>query len=229
MNVARVLVAEDDLAIRELIVHHLEREGFSALEASDGVAALRKARGGVDLVVLDVGLPGLDGFEVTRALRHEGNTTPIVILTARTDEVDRIVGFELGADDYVQKPFSPREVISRVRAIMRRCKIRHDPRPRVLRFGRLDVDNAAREARVDGVDLALKPREFALLYELASNPGVALSRDVLLERVWGYDFDGDQRTVDVHVRRLRARVEEGPNLARMIHTVHGFGYKFIHA
>jgi DNA-binding response OmpR family regulator len=226
MGSIRVLVAEDDRAIRELLVHHLERDGFSPVEAQDGQSTLRLARDGVDLVLLDVGLPGVDGFEITRTLRREGRSTPILMLTARAEELDRVVGFELGADDYVVKPFSPREVVARVRAILRRSGMRHDPGPQILRFGRLEIDEGAREARVDGSDVGLKPREYALLVALASNPGVALSRDTLLERVWGFDFDGDERTVDVHVRRLRMRLEEEHRLATCLHTVHGFGYKF---
>jgi two-component system response regulator ResD len=222
----RVLVAEDDRAIRELLVHHLERDGFSALEASDGPTALRVARDGVELIVLDVGLPGIDGFDIARTLRREGKTTPIVIVTARADEVDRVVGFELGADDYVVKPFSPREVVARVRAIIRRSGMKNDPTPLLLRFGRLEIDQAAREARIDGRDVGLKPREYELLVVLASNVGVALSRDTLLERIWGYDFDGDERTVDVHVRRLRMKLVEQNQLSACLHTVHGFGYKF---
>jgi DNA-binding response OmpR family regulator len=222
----RVLVAEDDRAIRELLVHHLERDGFTALEAGDGPTALRIARDGVELIVLDVGLPGIDGFDIARTLRREGKMTPIVIVTARTDEVDRVVGFELGADDYVVKPFSPREVVARVRAIIRRSGMKNDPTPLLLRFGRLEIDQAAREARVDGRDVGLKPREYELLVVLASNVGVALSRDTLLERIWGYDFDGDERTVDVHVRRLRMKLVEQNRLDACLHTVHGFGYKF---
>ena len=222
----RVLVAEDDRAIRELLVHHLERDGFSPLEASDGPTALRVARDGVELIVLDVGLPGIDGFDIARTLRREGKMMPIVIVTARADEVDRVVGFELGADDYVVKPFSPREVVARVRAIIRRSGMNNDPAPTLLRFGRLEVDQAAREARIDGRDIGLKPREYELLVVLASNVGVALSRDTLLERIWGYDFDGDERTVDVHVRRLRMKLVEQHRLDACLHTVHGFGYKF---
>lgn len=226
MGTIRILVAEDDRAIRELILHHLDREGFLALEASDGQTALRVAREGVDLVLLDIGLPGVDGFEIARMLRREGRTTPLIMVTARGDEVDRVVGFELGADDYIVKPFSPRELLARVRAILRRNGAKNDPGPQTLRFGRLEIDSGAREARVDGVDVGLKPREYALLFALASNPGQALSRDTLLERVWGFDFDGDERTVDVHVRRLRMRLEEEHRLEACLHTVHGFGYKF---
>jgi two-component system response regulator ResD len=229
MGCLRILVAEDDRAIRELLVHHLEREGFTPIEAVDGQCTLRVAREGVDLLLLDIGLPGVDGFEVARTLRREGRNTPIVMLTARTDEVDRVVGFELGADDYVVKPFSPREIVARVRAILRRSGMKHDPGPQILRFGRLEIDEGAREARVDGRNVGLKPREYALLLTLVSNPGVALSRDTLLERVWGFDFDGDERTVDVHVRRLRMRLEEEHQLGACLHTVHGFGYKFAQA
>ena len=222
----RVLVAEDDRAIRELLVHHLERDGFTPVEAADGPTALRAARDGMDLLLLDVGLPGVDGFDIARTLRREGKMMPIVIITARADEVDRVVGFELGADDYVVKPFSPREVVARVRAILRRSGMKSDPSPAVLRFGRLEIDEGAREARVDGRDIGLKPREYELLVALAANAGVALSRDTLLERVWGFDFDGDERTVDVHVRRVRAKLEDGARLPRLVQTIHGFGYKF---
>ena len=222
----RILVAEDDRAIRELLVHHLQRDGFQTLEACDGPTALRVSRDGVDLMLLDVGLAGIDGFDIARTLRREGRTVPIVMTTARADEVDRVVGFELGADDYVVKPFSPREVVARVRAILRRSGMKAESVPGVRRFGRLEIDEAAREVRVDGRDVGLKPREYALLLALAANAGVALSRDVLLERVWGYDFDGDERTVDVHVRRLRMRLEEQHKLEACLHTIHGYGYKF---
>ena len=221
-----ILVAEDDRAIRELLAHHLEREGFAVVGVPDGHAALRGARGAADLLVLDVALPGVDGYDVVRTLRREERTVPIVIVTARTDEIDRVLGFELGADDFICKPFSPREVVVRIKSILRRSG-RPVPAPGpLLRFGRLEIDARAREARVDGTDVRLKPREFALLMELAANAGVALSRDWLLQRVWGFDFNGDERTIDVHVHRLRAKIEEPWNLPSLLHTVHGFGYKF---
>src|SRR5450631_75134 len=226
MSLHRIVVAEDETPIRELLVHHLTREGFFCVEAADGPSALRAARAGADLMILDVGLPVIDGFEVIRTLRGEGRTLPVLILTARADEIDRIVGLEIGADDYVTKPFSPREVIARVRAIARRAGMAPQAQPTLLSFGRLEIDEAAREVRVDGVDAGLKPREFALLLELASNPGIALSRSTLLQRVWGFDFDGDERTVDVHVRRLRLKIEEKPRLPPLLQTIHGFGYKF---
>lgn len=229
MGSPKVLLAEDDAAIRELLTHHLRREEFDVITATDGNAALRAAREVADAVILDVGLPAIDGFEVARTLRREKRDVPIIMLTARTDEVDRVVGFELGADDYICKPFSPREVVARLKAVLRRSGKPFDRRPPVLNFGRLEIDEAAREVRVDGVDARLKPREFALLLALASNPGVALSRRTLVEMVWGFDFEGDERTVDVHVRRVRLRIEEGCGLPPVLQTVHGFGYKFIRA
>ncbi|HEV3155091.1 MAG TPA: response regulator transcription factor [Candidatus Baltobacteraceae bacterium] len=226
MPTLKVLIAEDDPAIRELLTHHFERESFDVLAVSDGNAALRGARHLADAVVLDVGLPAIDGFEVARLLRRERRDVPIIMLTARTDEIDRIVGFELGADDYICKPFSPREVVARLKAVLRRAGKPYDSRPSVLTFGRLEIDEAAREVRLDGTDVKLKPREFALLLALASNPGVALSRRTLVEMVWGFDFEGDERTVDVHVRRVRSKIENDCDRPAIVQTVHGFGYKF---
>jgi two-component system, OmpR family, alkaline phosphatase synthesis response regulator PhoP len=229
MPASTIVVAEDDGAIRDLIKHHLERDGFNVIPVSDGHAALRCARHTADLVILDIGLPGVDGYDVARTLRRERRDVPILMLTARTDEIDRIVGFELGADDYVTKPFSPREVVARVRAVLRRSGRTLEPSPTLLSLGRLVIDEGSREARVDGNDLGLRPREFSLLLELAANAGIALSRERLLQRVWGFDFEGDERTVDVHVRRLRLRIEEEAGLPQMVQTVHGYGYKFVFA
>jgi DNA-binding response OmpR family regulator len=226
MPLNRIVIAEDEAPIRELLVHHLSRAGYVCTEAADGPTALRAARSSADLMILDVGLPVIDGFDIIRTLRREGHDLPVLVLTARADEIDRVVGLEIGADDYVTKPFSPREIVARVRAIARRAGIAPQGQPAVLVFDRLEIDEAAREVRIDGTDIALKPREFALLLELASNPGIALSRATLLQRVWGFDFDGDERTVDVHVRRLRLKIEEQPGLSPLLHTVHGFGYKF---
>jgi DNA-binding response OmpR family regulator len=226
MSLNRIVVAEDEAPIRELLVHHLTREGFTCIEAGDGPTALRAARASAELMILDVGLPVVDGFDVVRTLRREGRSLPVLMLTARAEEIDRVIGLEIGADDYVTKPFSPREVIARVRAIARRSGITPQAPPTLIVFDRLEIDEAAREARVDGVDAGLKPREFALLLELASNPGIALSRATLLQRVWGFDFEGDERTVDVHVRRLRLKIEEQCRVGQIVHTVHGFGYKF---
>jgi len=227
MPAPTILIAEDDRATRELLAHHLEREGFGVISVGDGHAALRHARSAADLLLLDIGLPGVDGYDVMRTLRREERTIPIVVLTARTEEIDRVLGFELGADDYICKPFSPREIVARVKSIVRRNGRAVPKAEPVLQFGRLEIDARAREARVDGTDVKLKPREFALLMELASNPGVALSRDWLLQRVWGFDFGGDERTIDVHVHRLRAKIEEPWQLPPIVRTVHGFGYKFV--
>ncbi|HET9393370.1 MAG TPA: response regulator transcription factor [Candidatus Rubrimentiphilum sp.] len=226
MPALRVLIAEDDASIRDLLAHHLQREGLNVYVAADGNMALRVARNWADLLILDVGLPAIDGFEVARTLRREKRELPIIMLTARADEIDRIVGLELGADDYVTKPFSPREVIARVKAIARRIGKAYEEHPPVLKFGRLEIDEAAREVRVDGADAGLKPREFSLLLELAANAGVALSRQMLVEKVWGFDYEGDERTVDVHVRRVRRRLEDERKLSGVLQTVHGFGYKF---
>jgi DNA-binding response OmpR family regulator len=226
MAVHTIVVAEDDGAIRDLLSHHLEREGFCVVGAADGHAALRGARGVADLLILDVGLPGIDGFDVARAMRHEKLDVPIVMLTARTDEIDRVVGFELGADDYVTKPFSPREVVARVKAVLRRSRGTAVESATTMQLGRLEVDERAREVRVDGCVVKLTPREFALLRELAGNPGVAFSRTKLLQKVWGFDFVGDERTVDVHIRRLRAAIEE-PWKLHALQTVRGYGYKFV--
>jgi two-component system alkaline phosphatase synthesis response regulator PhoP len=229
MPVPRIVIAEDDPAIRDLLGHHFARAGYSVVGVSDGMAALRAARNAADVLILDVGIPVLDGFDVARTLRREGLNLPILILTARTDEVDRVVGLELGADDYVVKPFSPFEVVARVKAILRRANQGFETAPALLEFGRLQIDERAREARVDGCDADLKPREFSLLLELAMHPGVALSRKQLLDRVWGFDFVGDERTVDVHVRRLRAKIEERWDVPPLVATVHGYGYKFMRA
>src|ERR1700686_1267691 len=191
MGAPRILVAEDDGPIRELLVHHLALNGFVAIEASDGVRALCAARDGMDLIVLDVGLPGIDGFEIMRTLRREARETPVIILTARAGEIDRVVGLGLGAGDYIAKPFSPRELVARVRAGLRRIEAGRDSGPRVLRFGRLEIYEAAREARIAGVDIGLKRREYQLLCALAENVGIAMSREGLLRRIWGYDFGGD--------------------------------------
>jgi two-component system response regulator ResD len=220
----QIVVAEDDVAIRELLRDHLQREGYAVVAVEDGHAALRAARELADLLLLDLGLPGIDGFDVVRMLQREGRLPPTVILTARAAEIDRVVGFELGADDYICKPFSPRELLARVGAVLRRRD--GTQALRTLSLGRLEIDERAREARVDGHSVALKPQEYALLVELASNPGVALSRERLLVRAWGFDFDGGERTVDAHVRRLRAKLEERFNLPPFIETLHGFGYRF---
>ncbi|NTW01799.1 MAG: response regulator transcription factor [Oscillochloris sp.] len=222
-----ILLVEDEITLSETLRYNLEREGYSVLSASDGVQGLEQARREQpDLIVLDIMLPRLDGFSVCRILRQESDV-PIMMLTARQDEVDRIAGLELGADDYISKPFSLGEFLARVRAIMRRSE-RH-PRAggrEVLEAGALRVDTSSRRAWCENHELTLPQKEFDLLTCLVRNRGIALSRDLLLERVWGLDFIGDSRTVDVHIRWLREKIEPDPARPRYIQTVRGVGYRF---
>ena len=222
---AHVLVVEDEPDIRKLVVLHLERDGFECRVAGTGADALREvAARPPDLVVLDVMLPGLDGFEVCRRIRADADSAavPVIMLTAKADEVDRIVGLELGADDYLVKPFSPKELVARVRAVLRR--VRRSPAESVLKVGAITLDVGRHRVDVGGAPVVLAPREFALLQTLLESPGRVLSRDQLLARAWGYARadEIESRTVDVHVRRLRAKLaDEG----RRIATVKGVGYQ----
>lgn len=224
---ATILLVEDETTLADTLRYNLEREGYAVFQAADGVQGLDIARRErPDLVVLDVMLPRLDGFSVCRILRQESEV-PIIMLTARQDEVDRIAGLELGADDYVSKPFSLGEFLARVRAIMRRA----DRRPvgadrEVLEASELRVDTGSRRAWRSKNELSLSQKEFDLLACLMRNRGMALSRDLLLERVWGFDFLGDSRTVDVHIRWLREKIETDPARPRYIQTVRGVGYRF---
>jgi len=221
-----ILLVEDDPIISETLRYNLEREGYAVINAPDGVVGLERARRDQpDMVILDVMLPRLDGFSVCRILRQESEV-PILILTARQDEIDRIAGLELGADDYVAKPFSLGELLARVRAIMRRSDRRINTLREVLDAGTIRLDTGSRRAWRNDVELNLSQKEFDLLACLMRNRGIALSRDVLLERVWGYDFLGDSRTVDVHIRWLREKVEPDPGKPTYIQTVRGIGYRF---
>jgi DNA-binding response OmpR family regulator len=221
-----ILLVEDEITLSETLRYNLEREGYGVITAGDGVQGLDLARRErPDLVILDIMLPRLDGFSVCRILRQESDV-PIIMLTARQDEVDRIAGLELGADDYVSKPFSLGELLARVRAIMRRTDRQPAGSREVLDAGILRVDTGSRRAWRDGAELTLSQKEFDLLTCLIRNRGMALSRDVLLERVWGYDFPGDSRTVDVHIRWLREKVEPDPGQPIYIQTVRGVGYRF---
>ena len=231
---SKILVVEDDLTLLETLEYNLVGEGYEVITAADGLTALEVAREKQpDLIVLDLMLPHLDGFEVCRTLRRETNV-PILMLTARTDEVDRVVGLEVGADDYLTKPFSMRELLARVKALLRRVRlIRAEmageqdlSKTEQLTFGDLVIDLDRREVLVEGEALRLKPKEFDLLVFLARHPGMALSRDLLLERVWGWDYGGGSRTVDVHVRWLREKVEADPANPERIVTVRGVGYCF---
>ncbi len=234
----RVLLVEDEATLRETVAYNLRNQGYEVITAENGYAALEMARREQpDLLLLDVMLPGIDGFEVCRQLRRE-TSVPILMLTARSDEVDRVVGLEMGADDYLTKPFSMRELMARVKALLRRVALIREelaaergdaatePRAETLTFDDLEIDLSRREVRVRGVATRLKPKEFDLLLFLARNAGAALSRDLILERVWGWTFDGNSRTVDVHVRWLREKVEADPAAPARIVTVRGIGYRF---
>ncbi|MBE3519172.1 MAG: response regulator transcription factor [Firmicutes bacterium] len=263
MSARTVLIADDEAHIRELVKLYLQNDGFRLLEASTGPEALALWKeSSPDLVILDIMLPELDGWEVLKQIRREKNT-PVIMLTARGEEVDRVLGLELGADDYVVKPFSPRELVSRVKAILRRAGgeppgLYHIAgadsqtsgmpghatsqvggshsgtglgdktylQGEVLEYPGLAIDKASREVTVRGRILTLPPKEFDLLWLLASNPNRVFTREFLLETVWEYSYVGDIRTVDVHIRRLRQKIEEDPENPRYLKTVWGVGYKF---
>jgi len=221
---ARILLVEDDPSIREITAIGLRNAGFEVDVAGDGQAGLDRFRSGeYDLVLLDVMLPRLDGLEVCRAIRRD-STVPVVMLTARADTIDVVVGLEAGADDYVRKPFEVPELVARVRAAIRRAG-RESGDPDTLALGPLRIDLAGRTVRRDGADIALTRTEFDLLVELARNPGRVLTRDALLDRIWGYDYLGDSRLVDVAIQRLRAKVEADPATPELVLTVRGSGYK----
>jgi len=221
----RILVIEDDPAVVEVLRLYLEAEGFAVDAASSGEAGLEQARANPpDLVVLDVRLPGMDGWAVARALKQERDL-PLIMLTSRTEEADRVLGFELGADDYVPKPFSPREVLARIKAVLRRAGGGLGSEQQALQYRGLVVDPVSRVVRRHGETVALTRREFDLLWHLASHPGRVFTRDALYEAVWGDEAWGDLHTLDVHINRLRAKVEQGPG-PRYLATVRGVGYKF---
>jgi DNA-binding response OmpR family regulator len=234
-----ILVVEDEASLRESLAYTLNRQGYQVFEAIDGYEALKRARDEKpDIILLDVMLPGIDGFEVCRILRQE-MSQPILMLTARDDEVDKVVGLEMGADDYLTKPFSMRELMARVKALLRRDRLIREeiaskreksdaglPGQQTLDFSDLSIDLVRREVTLDGDVIRLKPKEYELLVFLARNQGIALSRDLILERVWGWEYDGGSRTVDVHVRWLREKIEPNPAQASRIITVRGIGYRF---
>jgi two-component system OmpR family response regulator len=226
-EIDKILVVEDDRNLQDTLKYNLAKEGYGVITATDGVEALEAARREKpDLVILDVMLPKLNGFEVCRILRKE-MITPILMLTARVDEIDKIIGLEIGADDYMTKPFSLRELLARIRAMLRRSKMLagEGNQASVIQVGDVELDYARHlvvKAK-KSIDLTLK--EFELLSFLMSNKGIVFSRDQLLEKVWRYDFSGDTRTVDVHIRWLREKVEDNPNEPKLILTVRGVGYK----
>lgn len=230
---ARVLVVEDEPTLLETLEYNLRRQGYTVYTATDGRTALAMARQHrPDLIILDIMLPGIDGFEVCRILRRE-MSVPILMLTARDEEVDRVVGLEVGADDYMTKPFSMRELLARVKAHLRRVRLIREEMTSdqeagamVLQFGDLVIDPGRREVTRGGEVLPLKPREYDLLFFLARHRGQVLSRDLILERVWGWDYVGGSRTVDVHVRWLREKIEPDPSRPSRIVTIRGAGYRF---
>lgn len=230
-----ILIVEDEKALRETLEYNLANEGYEVETSADGLEAFQKAHdGNYNLILLDIMLPGMDGFEICRKIRAEKNT-PILMLTARDDEIDRIVGLEVGADDYMSKPFSMRELLARVKAMLRRVRLMQEettpvavepPSKEVLTFGDLVIDSIRREVRIKNENLELKPKEFELLHYLAINRGRALSRDKILEDVWGWDYMGESRTVDVHMRWLRQKIETDPGQPSRLITVRGAGYRF---
>jgi DNA-binding response OmpR family regulator len=221
---AKVLVVDDEAKIVRLVRAYLEQSGFAVVEARDGQTALIQARREKpDLVVLDIGLPGIDGLEVARTLRREGDV-PIIMLTARVEDTDRIVGLELGADDYVTKPFNPRELMARVRAVLRRTSGAPSA-TEMLRAGPIEVDVNGHRATLGSRDLDLTPTEFDLLAVLVQNPGRVFTRLELLDRVQGYAYEGYERTVDAHVKNLRAKLGDDPRRPRYVETVYGVGYR----
>jgi len=230
----KVLVVEDEAALLETLQYNLAKEGYLVCTATDGLAAVEVARTEKpDLILLDIMLPKLDGLEVCRILRRKTNV-PIIMLTARTDEVDRVVGLEMGADDYVTKPFSMRELLARVKALLRRVRLLREemvadqekPAGKTLEFGNITIDEDRHEVLLHGKPLALSPKEYDLLLFLARHRGATLTRDLILERVWGWDFSGGTRTVDVHIRGLREKIEPDPANPHRIITVRGVGYRF---
>lgn len=229
-----ILVVEDEPALRDTLTYNLKKDGFTVEAVGDGQLALESARKlNPDLIILDIMLPELDGFEVARILRRE-TIVPILMLTARDDEIDRVVGLEVGADDYLTKPFSMRELMARVKAQLRRTRLVREElakstpekKHETLKFGNLVIDSTRREVTLNSKPIQLKPKEYELLEFFATHKGQMLSREFILERVWGWDFIGDSRTVDVHVRWLRQKIEEEAGEPKRIVTVRGGGYRF---
>ena len=233
---SKILIVDDDKNLLEVIKYNLEKDGCSVILAEDGTQAVEIARRGKpDLIILDVMLPGIDGFEVCRILRKE-MSVPILMLSAKTDEIDKVVGLELGADDYITKPFSVRELMARVRAALRRResneqhtlsnKLKETNGNLIIKGHGLEVDTVRHQVSLKGSVLNLTPKEFELLAFLMRYKGQVFNREQLMEKVWGYTFEGSKRTVDVHIRWLRQKIEDNPDTPKILVTVIGFGYKF---
>lgn len=231
----KILIVEDEISLQETLAYSLKKQGYEVVITGDGPSALDVVRSSKpDLILLDIMLPGMDGFEVCRKLRSEVST-PVLMLTARDDEIDRVVGLEVGADDYLTKPFSMRELIARVKAMLRRVKIIRDEinlihsgtdQSSFFEFDKIKIDLGRRELRADNKIVSLKPKEFELLIYLIRHKNQVLSRDQILESVWGWEYIGDSRTVDVHVRWLREKIEDEPSNPKRIITARGAGYRF---
>ncbi len=231
----KILIVEDEAALQEALAYNLKREGYQVEVAGDGLTALELARSlHPDIILLDIMLPGMDGFEVCRTLRKE-MSTPVLMLTARDDEIDRVVGLEVGADDYLTKPFSMRELMARVKAMLRRVRLIREEisaaspepeAPKLMKFDNLTINLTRHEVRLNDQPIPMKPKEYELLVYLANHRGMVLTRDSLLEKLWGWDYVGDSRTVDVHIRWLREKIEADPQKPQRIITVRGAGYRF---
>ncbi|MFV0413006.1 MAG: response regulator transcription factor [Oscillospiraceae bacterium] len=220
----KILIVDDEARIRELIRQHLEHAGFECEEAGDGSAALvALSRGGIDLVVLDIMMPFMDGMATLREMRNRKIETPVIMLTARGEEYDKLAGLEGGADDYVVKPFSPRELVARIKAVLNRTLPKEKAEGQSYVFGGLVIDTASHTVHIDGKEADLTPKEFDLLVFLSANKGVAFSREKILQKVWNYDYIGEDRTVDTHVKMLRSHLGRYRD---NIVTVWGVGYKF---
>ena len=229
----RILVVDDEEHILELVKFNLEREGYEVLTATNGDEALNIIKmEKLDLIVLDIMLPGIDGLSICKMINNKDETRniPIIMLSARGEELDKVLGLEMGADDYVTKPFSPRELVARVKARLRRkeksAKAKLNTAPKKLFIGDLIIDEGRFAVIMNGHQQSFTPKEFELLSFLARNPGRVFSRDFLLEKIWGYDYTGDSRTIDVHIRHIRKKLEQIPGASDLIETVRGIGYKF---
>lgn len=229
MSKEHVLIVDDEPNILELVKFNLEREGYRVTTVENGREALDRVKASPpDLVILDIMLPGMDGLEVCRNMQKEERTRniPIIMLTARAEEMDKVLGLELGADDYLTKPFSPRELVARVKARLRRLNGEDKKAENVIQIGEITIDSDKFCVYAGGIKQDFTPKEFELLKVLAKNPGRVITREHLLEKIWGYDYMGDTRTVDVHIRHIRQKLEENVGLPKYIETIRGIGYKF---
>lgn len=231
----KILIVDDEVHILELLKYNLESRNYEVIEAETGEDAIKKIDSNFSAIILDLMLPGIDGFEVLKKIRKSAETSkiPIIMLTAKSEEFDKVLGLELGADDYISKPFSIRELIARLKALLRRTdnsdksnEIKSDSNKDIIKFGNIEIDEKSRTVLKDNIDLEMTLKEFELLKLFAKNSGKVFSRNELLEKVWGYDYIGETRTIDVHIRQLRKKIEKDDSNPVYIKTVRGIGYKF---